>query len=407
MKIAIVGKSNRAGGGASKYSELLQTAMRLRGHEVDLFTLHPTSASNHHRPLFSRPFARALRLAHAASRRWLGVEFLPVEWPRIRRLRGAYDLVHFSDLWSAVSPWTVKWMTRHVPVALTLHDTSFFTGGCLYPFGCERFRESCGRCPQKRSLGMLIDLTRVAQSLKRHARPRSNFAVIAPSNWMAGQAEISGFFNQKPQVIYNPADLSVFNPGIRDEARRRHNLLPAQKVVLIAANSLNDRRKGAALAHEAICRLGNDEVVTLLVGADNTDFGKGLPGRVIRTGHLSDDLSLALAYAAADLYLFPSLADNCPLSVIESLAVGTPVLALQRAGTPELIEHATTGWLISDPEPEAFASALRMLLGNPSHLHQMSFAAAQAAQARFSLENHGAELESFYEELIHARHRQL
>ncbi len=254
---------------------------------------------------------------------------------------------------------------------------------------------------------MLIDVTRLAQSLKRYARPRSNFAVVSPSDWMATQAEISGFFSQKPKVIYNAADLTVFNPGVRDEARQRHHLRPDQKVVLIAANSLNDRRKGAALAREAIWLLGDNEVVTLLVGADNTDFGKGLPGRVIRTGHLSDDRSLALAYAAADLYLFPSLADNCPLSVIESLAVGTPVLALQRAGTPELIEHGTTGWLISDSNPEAFASALRMLLGNPSHLHQMSVAAAQAARSRFSLENHGVELESFYEELIHARHRQL
>lgn len=254
---------------------------------------------------------------------------------------------------------------------------------------------------------MLVDVTRLAQSHKRRACPRSNFAVVAPSLWMAEQAEISGFFSQRPKVIYNAADLAVFNPGIRNEARQRHHLHPDEKVVLIAANSLNDRRKGAALAREAICLLGNNEVVTLLVGADNTDFGKGLPGRVIRTGHLSDDQSLALAYAAADLYLFPSLADNCPLSVIESLAVGTPVLALQRTGTPELIEHGTTGWLIPDPNPEGFSSALRMLLGNPSHLHQMSTAAAQAARNRFSLENHGVELESFYEELIHARHRQL
>jgi glycosyltransferase involved in cell wall biosynthesis len=144
-----------------------------------------------------------------------------------------------------------------------------------------------------------------------------------------------------------------------------------------------------------------------MVGANNAGFSRGLPGRVIQTGHLSDDRSLALAYAAADIYLFPSLADNCPLSVIESLSVGTPVLALQRAGTPELIEHGRTGWLISDPDPTAFASALRTLLGNPTLLHQMSVTAAQTAQHRFSLENHGAEVESFYAELTHARDGQL
>lgn len=407
MKIVIVGKSNRVGGGASKCSELLQAAMRLRGHEVDLYTVHPTSASHLHRPLFRRPFARMLRLTHALSRRWLGGEFLPIEWPRVRRLRSAYDIIHFSDLWSAVSPWTVKWMTRYMPVALTLHDTSFFTGGCLYPFDCKRFHLTCGSCPQKRSLRMPVDLTRAAQTVKRYARPISSFAAIASSKWMAEQAEDSGFFKLKPKVIYNAADLEIFNFSIRDEARQRHNLLPDQKVVLVAANSLNDRRKGAVLAHEAIRLLGDHKIVTLLVGADNTDFGKGLPGRVIRTGHLSDDPSLALAYAAADLYLFPSLADNCPLSVIESLAVGTPVLALQRTGTPELIDHGTTGWLISDPAPEAFASALHILLGNPSQLRQMSRAAAQTARHRFSLESHGLEIESFYEELIHARHRQL
>ncbi len=407
MRIAIVGKSDRSGGGASKYSELLQRAMRLRGHEADFFTLHPASPSTLSRPLFSRPIARVLRLTHAFSRRFLGGEFLPIEWPRVRRLRGAYDVVHFSDLWSAVSPWTVKWMTRHVPVALTLHDTSFFTGGCLYPFGCVRFHQSCGRCPQKQSLGMPIDVTRMAQTIKRRARPKSNFAAIAPSKWMAKQAEDSRFFNQEPRVIYNAADLTVFNSGIRDEARRHHNLSPDQKVVLIAANSLADRRKGAALARDALCLLDDGNIVTLMVGANNAGFSSGLPGRVIQTGHLSDDRSLALAYAAADIYLFPSLADNCPLSVIESLSVGTPVLALQRAGTPELIDHGSTGWLISDPDSAAFASALRTLLGNPALLRQMSVTAAQTAQTRFSLENHGAEVESFYDALIHARNRQL
>lgn len=407
MKIAVVSRSNRNGGGASKYSELLQTAMRLRGHEVDLFTIHPTSPGKQNRPLFRRPFARALRLTHALSRRCLGGEFLPLEWPRLRSLRRNYDVVHFSDHWSAVSPWSVKWMTRHAPVALTLHDASFFTGGCLYPFGCERFRKNCGKCPQKRSLRMPLDLTRPAQIVKRHARPVSNFAAIAPSKWMASQAAVSGFFDTKPRVIYNPADLAVFNSGIRDEARQRHGLHPTQRVVLIAAHSLDDPRKGAAMAREAIRILGDNEVVSMLVGADKADFGKGLPGRVIRTGHLVDDQSIALAYAAADLYLFPSLADNCPLSVIESLAVGTPVLALERAGTPELIEHGSTGWLVSDANPEALASAMRTLFGNPSLLLQMSAAAAQSAKDRFSMETHGAELESFYEELMHVRHRQL
>ena len=407
MKITIIGKSDRNGGGASKCSEIVKEAMQARGHEVELFAVHPVGPGSAARPLFSRSTARLIRLLHAVCRRGAGGEFLPMEWPRLKRLAQTTDLIHISDHWSAISPWSVAWLARRISTVLTLHDCSFFTGGCLYSFGCERFRSRCGRCPQKRTLGMPVDVTPAAMTLKRRLFATSPLSVVASSEWMAKQARSSRLFAGPVHVVRNAADFAVYTPSVREEARKKLGIQSGEKVVLLAANSLKDPRKNTALGIDSMRLLAPGSATVLFVGASSESLGADLPLRVMRTGHLSSDARLAEAYAAADVYLFPSLADNCPLSVIESLAVGTPVIALDAGGTPELISPSISGVLIDTPDPRKFAAALATMLDDPEKLGRMRHHAAQSAVSRFSLETHGAAMESVYHRALHARHRQL
>ena len=71
------------------------------------------------------------------------------------------------------------------------------------------------------------------------------------------------------------------------------------------------------------------------------------------------------------MYL-PIWYENCPLSVLESQALGTPVLANRIGGVPELIEEGETGALLDRFTPEAYAAGMRALYGDRAALARMA-----------------------------------
>ena len=84
------------------------------------------------------------------------------------------------------------------------------------------------------------------------------------------------------------------------------------------------------------------------------DFG--LPVHYLGTLH--DDISLALLYNAADVFVAPSLQDNLPNTLVESQACGTPCVAFDIGGMPDLIDHGVTGYLARPDNAEDLAKQI-------------------------------------------------
>ena len=76
-------------------------------------------------------------------------------------------------------------------------------------------------------------------------------------------------------------------------------------------------------------------------------------------------------YSAADLLVLPSHSEGSPLVVMEALSCGTPVLATNVGGVPQLIEAGRNGELVSPRQPEALAENLLGLLESPGALEKM------------------------------------
>jgi glycosyltransferase involved in cell wall biosynthesis len=404
LHVAILGKSNRHGGGASKCSELLAEGLISLGHETDRFTVHRPVEDPGGRVVLGKIGAGLARRGHAIARRLLGGEFLPIELPAVRSWPRRYDVVHINDHWQAVSPWTMAWLARRVPTVLTLHDASYFTGGCLYPHECGRFADGCGACPQRQTMGMPVDMTRASWWLKRWILASAPLHLTAPSRWMARLAASSHWVSQLPEVITNCAR-AAFRPGAREAGRARLGLDPTDRAVLIGASSLTDPRKGAMLAVDAINRAADHHTITILLGKNPETVRAALHSRVVVAGYIDDDNRLAEVYAAADAFLFPSLTDNAPLSVIESLLCGTPVICFARGGTPELISSGDDGDVVPDITAEALAAALTRRLRRQDGASVRDHVARAAS--RFSLDRYGRDHVALYRRLLDARHRQL
>ncbi len=185
-------------------------------------------------------------------------------------------------------------------------------------------------------------------------------------------------------------DLRVLHP--RDTAALRTELDLEGRRVLLFAGRL-EPLKGADTLLGAVAKLGEDprfdDVVTLVIGEDSGDGAaaggerrrleavagdSGMAARVRFLGAVEHE-DLADYYALADICVVPSRTETFGLVALEAQALGTPVVASAVGGLTEIVEDGTTGLLVADRDPDAFAWAIAMLLDDAELRERMGAAA--------------------------------
>ena len=391
MKIAIISKSNRYAGGASKVAEDLMLWLNKTGYVADHFIAFPNQNLDHslvllQRSLYGTKLTTILcKKIHQITNKLGFRELLPVEyWFSLRQVIDNYDIIHFHDLFTAISPITLALVSKRKPTFFTVHDCSAFTGGCLYPMECEKFISHCHQCPQ---LGQntwkerIRDRTREIQSIKRYITERYNIRYIFPSNWIAQQASLALEFKVPPVVIPNGIDLMPFVFKDKSEAKECLGISRKRQVVLLSALSLDDGRKGAIYAVKALQSVVDFNPIVITVGKPNEDLRRSLQGlEVIEMGFISDSNLMAKVCSASDIMLFCSLADNLPLTVLEAMAASSVIVGFSTGGVTDMIKSGHNGVLVEPKNQEALNQALRqtMLSGNLGTMGQ---------QARLDVEN--------------------
>lgn len=375
LRIAQISKADRFGGGASRVAEELTALLNGSGHTSHHWlSWSGTQSGEHNRSLYGK-FPFPIRAFNHVARKIGFAEPIPIELgPLLFCGRiWQYDVVHFHDLSSAISPLTLLWLARRMPVVWTIHDCSPFTGGCLYPIDCKRFQHSCGSCPQlgEWPIDGRLDFTAVQRRRKGQLAADGRINYITPSKWMAETAMSSGLFSKAPQVVANGVDTKLFRPADKTAIRRQLGLPQDRTVVLLAAGSLLDVRKGARHAIEALLEVRDRRPVVLMVGHSAPQVRELLAGfDVFESGYISDAGELARHYAAADLFLFTSLADNQPLAVLETMAAGTPIVGFQTGGIPEMVVQGETGFLVPQKDTAALSACLAKVLDDPGILRR-------------------------------------
>jgi glycosyltransferase involved in cell wall biosynthesis len=274
------------------------------------------------------------------------------------------------------------------PIVWTFHDMWAMTGGCFYAGDCAAFQQECGKCPKLESRRG-NDLSRWVWRRKKRAWRDVAVTVVCPSRWMARQAAQSALFaGRRIEVIPNGLDLQRFRPFERSQARDMLGL-PQNKHLLLfsAVRASHNPYKGFSLLPAIFERLSGigalDQVELVVLGETDAQAVSSMPVHTHLLGHLHDEVSLALAYSAADVLLAPSLQDNFPNSVLEALACGTPVVAFNVGGIPEMVEHQADGYLVDAGDTASFAAGVRWILEDAGRRAVLSGQARQRAVAQF------------------------
>jgi glycosyltransferase involved in cell wall biosynthesis len=290
---------------------------------------------------------------------------------------------------------------RATPVIWTLHDMNAFTGGCHYSFGCERYTERCGVCPQLGSHDHK-DLAEQVWQRKREIFTRiggeGRLRIVAPSRWLTHEAKRSALSKHLP-VSFIPygVDIQTFAPQDRSAARDAFGISRDARVILFVSHTVGNRRKGFSLLLQALTDLRLTNVRLISVG-DGEPTNGSIPSTHL--GFIDNDRLLSRVYSAADLLVVPSLQDNLPNSILEAMACGTPVVGFNIGGIPDIVRPGITGMLAPGEDAIGLRAAMIDLLRSRERQATMAAACRRVIIQEFTLELQARRYAELYETAI-------
>jgi glycosyltransferase involved in cell wall biosynthesis len=338
-----------------------------------------------------RPYLDSLPVKFYSKRQHavFSTAFLPESLPS-RVLALHPDIVHLH--WVTGGFMQIESLMRiNKPIIWTLHDMWPFTGGCHYSADCTRYLSVCGDCPILNS-GKEHDLSRWIWNRKRKAWNELNITFVAPSRWLADCAKSSALGQpHRVEIIPNGLDMDRFKPVEKSTARELLSLPQGKTLILFGGTfGTNDRRKGFRFLVAALKKLSKKHFVPqielVVFGAYEPENPRDLGFKVHYMGSLHDEVSLSLMYSAADVLIAPSIQDNLPNTVMESMACGTPCVAFNVGGMPDMIEHKKNGYLASAFNENELADGMSWVLENNERRSLLSQGARQRAVKDYALE---------------------
>lgn len=262
------------------------------------------------------------------------IEIIQPDIIQIHHIHGYYiDMVVLFDYLSSIS----------TPVVWTFHDCWSFTGHCAYfdSVNCEKWKTICYDCVQKNAYPrtLIFDQSKRNYNLKKKLfNTVSNMTIVSVSKWLKELVDQS-FFNKYPvRIIQNGVDTTIFCPK-KEKSYFRNEYNINKKNVLIGVASTWDYRKGLNDFIKLSSFL-DESYVIVLVGLSNKQI-QGLPANIIGLKRTENVEELAELYSLADIHISFSVEETFGLTIVESMACGTPVIVYNATACPELVTPET------------------------------------------------------------------
>jgi len=238
---------------------------------------------------------------------------------------------------------------------------------------------------------------------KIYSNPRVR--LVAVSSLVAAQLK-SHFQREDVTVIPNAVDTLRFTVearmGKRDASRQSLSYGERDFVLLLIGNDW--KTKGLDTLLRAIALLKDLPLRMLVVGNDEPSLYRPLVDQLAlqdRVRFEKPSLDVMSFYAAADLYVGPSLGDSFGLPILEAMACGLPVIASPNAGASEILRDAQTGFILRDPQDQVeLASLIRRIQAEAALRHSMGAAASRYVMTNCSWDDNAERTRQLLESTV-------
>ncbi len=193
-------------------------------------------------------------------------------------------------------------------------------------------------------------------------------------------------------VMPNGIDVALFDAADQLDFRQAH-AIPTDRPLIFFAGRMEPRKGVHLLVDILVPLLERQEVAVALAGQDLFNHvadtlqpaldARRLRGSFHYLGKL-DQTAIRSGVCQADIFLLPSLWENCPYSCLEAMAAGRAIVASNQGGMPELIDDGVNGLLAESGNPAAYVDALDRLLQDDALRARLGAAARQNVLARFT-----------------------
>lgn len=377
--------------GVRSYLLQLREHLRPSGVECDLTTLGSRG-----------------RLAGALSR-WFSLRHRRALAKHIRT--GPPDIVHAHNLWMRLSPAPLLAARRAgIPVVMTVHDYHLacprkwmITAAdlpCETGFGPRCLVSNCRGEPEGWASLPYNDLRWLKVGGHRRMLRAWVDIFISPSEHLASWLRRS-----------LGSDRVVTVPNFAPAPARPPEPPPGPPPSILFAGRLT-REKGVHVLLESMPLVVSDHAQARLTVAGDGPCRRdleqlartlGLGGRVRFLGPCSTEQVQDL-FAESNVVVLPTLwMENCPVSVLEAMAHGRPVVATRIGGVPELVQDGVTGALFERGDAADLAAKILGLFEDPTHLEDAGRQALLRHHSRFTPEAHSSRLQGIYESLLSHR----
>jgi glycosyltransferase involved in cell wall biosynthesis len=293
-------------------------------------------------------------------------------------------------------------IAREKKVVWTLHDMWPLTGHCAHAYDCERWETGCGKCPYLKTYpAILWDNTSAIWKKKKRIFDSTRLPIVCPSRWLEEKVRRSILINQMIVHIPNGIDRNIFTWKDRDQARRELGLPLNKRIIMFmsAGGSLNEF-KGWQFTKALRSKFPADDILWLCIGHKPGGKKDRVPG-LVNIDYVADAGVLAKYYSASDIYLFPSLAENFPLQVIEAMSCGVPVLSFDVGGVKEALAHGSGGYIARYRDLADLAQGFKSLLGlKDDRRKEISEFNAKIVQERYSIMTMAEKYLGLYEQFL-------
>lgn len=317
------------------------------------------------------------------------------------------DIVHLH--WIAgelISIAEIKKINK--PLVWTLHDMWAFSGAEHYDDinTPGRYRKQYNQRNRPAAHRGILDVDAWTWRRKKTHWRNVDFNFVTPSKWLAGCLSQSALFpGQIATVIPNCLDTNIFQPTNKKQARDLFNLPQDKQLILCSADGVErNPLKGYSLLQEALKHLSLQNSANKMECVFFGRNGKrpkqmnGIP--VTEVGRINDDNTLGMLYSAADVFVTPSMMDNLPNTIMEAMSCGTPCVAFNVGGIPDMIESEENGFLAQPFDSRELAEGLIWTLADSERHYALCQSAREKVVGCFTPEIVAAKYRLLYDHII-------